>query len=301
LNLEGVLAQHVIDLQHLGIHGAIAAYLITDPEPTIIDPGPSTTLDRLHRGLAALGVEAAELRHVVLTHIHLDHAGATGHLAQANPALSVHVHSQGLPHMADPERLVSSTRRTFGESHDRLWGDVEPVPEGQLVAADAEGWNAPAALRAIPTPGHIVHHLSYLSEVDGTMYSGDSMGIILGKGAPSHPPTPPPSLDLAAWLKTLEMLGTYDPDRIAVTHFGIHGDFHERRAQLAESLGRLRDRVARALETGDMEDARRYHDEVVEQLQSYRGQGRIKEYFETFPAMSDWAGMRLYLERLAKT
>jgi glyoxylase-like metal-dependent hydrolase (beta-lactamase superfamily II) len=295
------LSQSVIDLQHLGLEGAIAAYLILDPEPTIIDPGPSTTLDRLHAGLQEDGVAPGDLRHVVLTHIHLDHAGAAGHLARANPDLTVHVHSHGLPHMADPERLVSSTRRTFGEAHDRLWGDVEPVPEDQLVPSDAEGWKSPASLSAIATPGHIVHHLSYLSEADGTMYSGDSLGIILGEGAPSHPPTPPPSLDLAAWFETLEMLGAYDPERIAVTHFGIHGDFHQRRVQLAESLGKLRDRVAHALETGDTEDAKRYHVEVVEHLQRYRGEGRISDYFETFPAMSDWAGMRLYLERLGRT
>ena len=132
------------------------------------------------------------------------------------------------------------------------------------------------------------------------MYAGDSIGIILGEGAPSHPPTPPPSLDLAAWNETLERLGSFDPDRIAVTHFGIHGDFQARRVQLAESLEKLRARVARAMETGDAEDANRYHAEVVEDLGRFRGDGQVKEYFETFPAMSDWEGMRLHLERLGK-
>lgn len=299
------MARKLIDLRHLGIEGGICAYLILDPEPTIIDPGPSTTLERLHAGLAEFGVSPMELRHVVLTHIHLDHAGAAGHLAQANPQLKVHVHAQGLPHMVAPERLVSSTRRTFGDAHDLLWGDVEPVPEAQLVASDAEGWASPASLRAIGTPGHIAHHLSYLSEADGTMYAGDSMGIILGEGAPSHPPTPPPSLDLAAWYQTLDMLGEFDPERIAVTHFGVHGDFHARRAQLVESLGKLRDRVERARKSSDpaesAADARRYHEEVVERLSEFRDQGTIRKYFKTFPAMSDWEGMRLHLERLEKT
>jgi len=291
----------LIDLEHLGVSGAIGSYLIADPEPTLIDPGPSTTLDRLTGELERLGLRTTDLRHLVLTHIHLDHAGASGHLARRSPELTVHVHSDGLPHMADPGRLVSSTRRTFGDAHDRLWGDVLPVPRAQLVAVESEDWKAPARLRSIPTPGHIVHHRSYLSEDDGTLYSGDSMGIILGEGAPGHPPTPPPSLDLEDWLETLERLGEYDPERIAVTHFGVHGDFHERRRQLARDLVALRERVARAMARGDDADARRYHNEVIERLSPFRGEGEIADYFETFPAESDWAGMKLYLKRLERS
>jgi len=299
--METALSHHLIDLQHLGVSGAIASYLMPGPEPVLIDPGPSTTLDRLSAELDRLGLTIGDLRHMVLTHIHLDHAGASGHLARQNPELAVHVHSHGLPHMADPERLVSSTRRTFGDMHDRLWGDVLSVPADQLVAAETADWSGPAGLQSVSTPGHIVHHLSYLSEDDGTLYSGDSMGIILGEGAPGHPPPPPPSLDVEAWLQTLERLGDYDPERIAVTHFGVHGDFHERREALAEDLIALRDRVARAMEAGDEDDARRYHEEVVERLASYRGEGEIAAYFETFPAESDWAGMRLYLKRLEES
>ena len=149
---------------------------------------PSTALDALRTGLADLGLAVRDLRHVVLTHIHLDHAGASGHLVRDNPVIRVHVHEDGAPHLADPEKLVASTRRTFGEAHDRLWGEVLPVPEPNLVSSSAEGWSHVTGLRSVATPGHLASHLSYVSERDGTFYAGDAMGIILGDGAPSHPP-----------------------------------------------------------------------------------------------------------------
>ena len=288
----------LIDLNHVGLEGAIGVYVITDPEPTLVDPGPSTTLETLRAGLEDLGLGVGELRHLVLTHIHLDHAGVSGHLARENPALRMHLHEDGLPHMASPEKLVASTRRTFGEDHDRLWGEVLPVPGECLVAANAPGWNHPARLRAIPTPGHLASHLSYLSERDGTFFAGDALGIILGEDAPSYPPTPPPSLDLAAWLETLEALEVYDVERVAVTHFGVHGGFHGRRVRLAEELVRLHDRVRRAIDENDLEDAERYHAEVVERLSPFRPAGAIGDYFGTFPAATDWEGMRFHIERM---
>jgi glyoxylase-like metal-dependent hydrolase (beta-lactamase superfamily II) len=290
-----------IDLRHVGIEGAIGVYVLTDPEPTLVDPGPSTALVALRAGLAELGLAVRDLRHVVLTHIHLDHAGASGHLVRDNPAIRVHVHEDGAPHLADPEKLVASTRRTFGEAHDRLWGEVLAVPETNLVSSNAEGWSHATGLRAVATPGHLSSHLSYLSEQDGTFYAGDAMGIILGDGAPSHPPTPPPSLDLATWLETLEMLADYDPERLAVTHFGVHRSFHERRAQLAQALADLHDRVRGALERGDSEDAMRYHEEVIERLAPFRDEGAIRKYFETFPAATDWEGMKFHIERMDRS
>ena len=121
-----------IDVIHLGLRGVISSYWIDGPEPAIVDPGPSTSLGGLEDSLAELGVELSDIRHVLLTHIHLDHAGGTGHLLSRFPHLEVHIHVDGAPHMADPERLVASTRRTFGEAHDRLWGEVMPVPADRI-------------------------------------------------------------------------------------------------------------------------------------------------------------------------
>ena len=110
----------------------ISPYWIDGPEPAIVDPGPSSSLDGLVGGLAELGVALTDIRHVLLTHVHLDHAGGAGHLVARAPQLQVHIHADGAAHMTDPERLVASTRRTFGEAHDRLWGDVTPIPAERI-------------------------------------------------------------------------------------------------------------------------------------------------------------------------
>ncbi|RMH19083.1 MAG: MBL fold metallo-hydrolase, partial [Gemmatimonadetes bacterium] len=192
------MSVHALDVEHLGLRGAITPYWIDDPEPTLVDPGPSTTLDALAAALERQGVRLGDVRHVVLTHVHLDHAGAAGHIAARAPEAVVWVHEAGAPHMADPERLVASTRRVFGEAHDRLWGEVLPVGAGRIrpLAGSAEAAGAgPPGLRVVPSPGHIAHHLAYLREADGTLFAGDALGIILAEGAPAHPPTPPPGVD----------------------------------------------------------------------------------------------------------
>ncbi|MEX2465360.1 MAG: MBL fold metallo-hydrolase [Gemmatimonadota bacterium] len=285
-----------IDLLHLGLEGAIACYLIDADEPTIVDPGPTTTLDRLVDELAGRGIGPRDLRHVALTHVHLDHAGATGHLVERFPEAVVHVHEDGASHMVDPERLVASTRRTFGDAHDRLWGEVKPVPE-ERVRAWREGERRPwRGLRAVPTPGHIAHHLGYLDERDGTLFSGDSLGIVLGEG-PTHPATPPPSVDLRAWERTLDEIGRIGPERAAVTHFGVHEDVEDRRNQLATRLAALETRVRAALETEDEYDAARFDEEVREELAPFMGREQVDRYFDMFSAATDWAGVAFYLKR----
>ena len=285
-----------IDLVHLGLEGAIACYLIDADEPTIVDPGPTTTLDRLTDELSVRGVGPNDLRHVALTHVHLDHAGATGHLLDRFPKAVVHVHEDGASHMVEPERLVASTRRTFGDAHDRLWGEVKPVP-AERVRAWREGAPGPwKRLRPVPTPGHIAHHLAYLDERDGTLYSGDALGIVLG-GGPTHPATPPPAVDLRAWERTLTDIGGVGPERVGVTHFGVHGDVEERRAQLQERLAALETRVRVALASGDEQDAARFDDEVRDELAPFVGREEVDRYFDMFSAATDWAGVAFYLKR----
>lgn len=285
-----------IDLRHLDLEGAIACYLIEHAEPTIVDPGPTTCLERLEEELRARGIGPDDLRHVVLTHVHLDHAGATGHLLERFPRAVVLVHEDGAPHMADPTRLVASTRRTFGEAHDRLWGEVRAVPRDRLRAwrpGERGPWKD---LRPIPSPGHIAHHVAWLDERDGTLFSGDSMGIVLA-GGPTHPPTPPPAVDLRAWPRTLEEIGRIGPERVAVTHFGVHEDVERRRVELGERLAALEARVRRALEEGDEQDAARFDAEVREELAPYMGREQVDRYFDMFSAATDWEGVAFYVKR----
>ncbi|HSG09417.1 MAG TPA: MBL fold metallo-hydrolase [Longimicrobiales bacterium] len=286
-----------LDLRHLDLEGAIAAYVLLGSEPTVIDPGPTPCLDVLREGLAGLGVGARDLRHIVLTHVHLDHAGATGQLVRDFPQATVHVHADGAPHMVDPEKLVSSTRRTFGDAHDRLWGTVLPVPADRIQAWRPRDRYPVKKLRALPTPGHISHHLAYLDEEEGMLFSGDSMGIVLGEEAPTHPPTPPPSVDLQAWERTLDDLAAVAPEHFGATHFGIHAHVPERIRQLREGLVAVERRVRDAVARGDLDDATRYDQEVRERLSPFREPGRVDEYFDMFTAATDWAGVKFYVER----
>lgn len=288
---------HCLDLHHLELPGAIAAYVLLGDEPTIVDPGPSTTLPRLRAGLEELGIGAGELRHIALTHVHLDHAGATGHLAEAFPHALVHVHVDGAPHMADPTRLVASTRRTFGEAHDRLWGEVRPVPRDRIRPWEPGAPGPWRGLRPLATPGHISHHVAYLDEAEGTLFSGDSMGIILSDEAPTHPPTPPPAIDLRAWEGTLAEIAAVAPERFGATHFGLHGRVQERVVQLREGLANLERRVRAAMARGDDGDAARYDREVRDSLAPYLGREEVERYFDMFTAATDYAGVRFYLER----
>jgi glyoxylase-like metal-dependent hydrolase (beta-lactamase superfamily II) len=285
-----------VDLEHLGLEGAIAVYVLADGEAALVDPGPSTTLERLRAELGRLGIGSADLRHILLTHVHLDHAGATGHLMDAYPRATVHVHVDGAPHMVDPTRLVASTRRTFGDAHDRLWGEVRPVPAHRIRTWSVGEADPVAHVRPIPTPGHIAHHLAYLDERDGTLFSGDSMGIVLSAEAPSHPPTPPPAVDLKAWARTLDEIAAVGPERFGATHFGLHGDVPDRARQMREKLEALEGRVRSALARDDTADAERYDREVREELAPFLGRAEVDGYFDMFRAATDWAGVRFYLE-----
>ncbi len=303
---------------------AIAAYRIEGPESTLVDPGPSPSLPAVIEKLEAAGDDPSELRHLVLTHVHLDHAGAAGHLAEMCPKLTVHVHVDAAPHLVDPERLVASTRRTFGDAYDQLYGDVKPIPADRLRVwrpreSAPVGGRGATTLRAIPTPGHIGHHLGFLDERDGTLYCGDALGIRLAPSAPVFPPTPPPSLDLAAWFHTLDELEVIGPERIAPTHFGMHpraeaesksvavgGAMATAAGRVDDTRGRIREfrsellrlalRVRAALETGDEgEDAERYGAEVRRRLEGHRDPEWIERFLDTFSPENDYRGMVRFL------
>jgi glyoxylase-like metal-dependent hydrolase (beta-lactamase superfamily II) len=221
-----------IDLIHLGTPHAIGCYLLdTDDGPALYDCGPSTTIDALKAGLAAEGLRLVDVRHLLLSHIHLDHAGATGTLVREHPALQVHVSEIGAPHLVDPSRLERSARRLYGDSFDLLWGELAPVPEANLhvVGDDVLG------LECFPTPGHASHHVSYLDR-DGTLYSGDSAGVRIQPGRYVMPPTPPPEFDLEIWLRTIDEIERREPERLALIHFGVADDPQRHLADLRLEL-----------------------------------------------------------------
>src|ERR1700747_2626794 len=199
-----------IDLHHLGRERIIASYLLdTDDGPALFDCGPSTTVQALKSGLADGGLALADVRHLMLSHIHLDHAGATGTLVREHPHLQVHVSEIGAPHLLDPSRLEQSARRLYGDTFDVLWGELAPVPEENVhVVGDRV-----LGLECFPTPGHASHHVCYLDR-DGTLFAGDAAGVRITPGKYVMPPTPPPELDVAAWDDTIATLEERAPERL---------------------------------------------------------------------------------------
>jgi glyoxylase-like metal-dependent hydrolase (beta-lactamase superfamily II) len=222
----------LIDLLHLGRSRVIASYLLGGDEPAIVDCGPTTCVAALEAGLTRRGLSLADLRHLVLTHIHLDHGGAAGVLVRMNPALTVHVSEIGAPHLADPSRLERSARRLYGDDFDRMWGELAPVPEANLRIAGERVLD----LEAFPTPGHASHHLSYLA-ADGACYAGDATGVRIPPATYLAPVAPPPDIDLEAWETTLAEIEARRPERLCLPHFGVIDD---PLAHIAEMRRRLR-------------------------------------------------------------
>jgi glyoxylase-like metal-dependent hydrolase (beta-lactamase superfamily II) len=232
-----------IDLRHLGNERVIGSYVVeTDDGLALHDCGPSTTVDALKAGLAERRLELHDLRHLLLSHIHLDHAGAAGALVREHPGLQVHVSEIGAPHLVDPSRLEASARRLYGDSFDRLWGELAAVPEENLhVVGDRV-----LGLDCFPAPGHASHQVAYL-HADGTLYAGDAAGVRIEPSTFVVPPTPPPDIDLEAWERTLREIERRGPQRLALTHFGVFGDLERHLTELRERLANWAERVRRGI------------------------------------------------------
>lgn len=226
------MALEPIDLLHQGAPRSIGVYLIdTDDGPALFDCGPASTIGALKEGLGRAGLVLGDVRHLLLSHIHLDHAGAAGTLVREHPGLQVHVSEVGAPHLLDPSRLESSARRLYGDTFDHLWGELAPVPLENLHVVDTRV----VGLDCFPTPGHASHHVSYLDR-DGTLYAGDAAGVRIQPGRYVLPPTPPPDIDVELWQQTIDEIERRDPDRLALVHFGVADDPSRHLAELRLEL-----------------------------------------------------------------
>ncbi|MDW8051516.1 MAG: MBL fold metallo-hydrolase [Armatimonadota bacterium] len=221
------LRTELIDLQFLGYPSAIAAYLLDDgSDAALVEVGPTNTAETLLSEVQARGVAVERIRHLMVTHIHLDHAGALGWLMQRLPNAVAYVHPVGAPHLVDPSRLLASASRLYGEMMERLWGEVVPVPSERLrVVHDGERLTvAGRTLIAIDTPGHARHHHVYLDEATGILFAGDIAGVRMPGTTYVRPPTPPPELDVEAWQASLAKLRQLPIRQLALTHFGLYDD-----------------------------------------------------------------------------
>jgi glyoxylase-like metal-dependent hydrolase (beta-lactamase superfamily II) len=224
-----------LDLNFLGIPGAIASYLIPHAHGAIlVESGPGSTISGLRTGLQSYGFTPADVTDVLLTHIHLDHAGAAGWLAAQGAR--IYVHPLGAPHMLDPEKLLASAKRIYGDQMDTLWGEFLPVPPEQLTVINDDDVVEIGSLlfRAIETPGHASHHYAYLYE--DICFSGDIGGVRLHGLPHLRLPMPPPEFNLELWRSSVKRLRFESFQRIAPTHFGIFTDAEWHLEALAKRL-----------------------------------------------------------------
>jgi glyoxylase-like metal-dependent hydrolase (beta-lactamase superfamily II) len=271
----------LIDVRHLGRERVIGCWQVGE---VLIDPGPSSALEGLLDGLGE-----SQPRALLLTHIHLDHAGAAGTLVKRWPELEVYVHEVGAPHLADPEKLLRSAARLYGDRMEELWGEVAPVPEQNLKALS--GGEEVLGFRVAYTPGHASHHVSFLHSDSGRAFVGDVAGVRIPPCELLLPPTPPPDIDVEAWLRSIETVKEWQPQSLGITHFEAvedpTGHLETMRAELGAAAG-----LARELSESEFEHMLRARmaacDEETEQA-----------YLQAMPPDQHWPGLRRYWEKRA--
>jgi glyoxylase-like metal-dependent hydrolase (beta-lactamase superfamily II) len=282
----------LIDVQHRGTGRVIGCW---DLDGALVDPGPESCMKNL---LAALEGEPTAL---LLTHIHLDHAGASGALVEHFPGLDVWVHARGAPHLADPSKLVRSAERIYGDEMEPLWGRVLPVPERNLRVLHG-GETVVVAGRELDveyTPGHAAHHVVYFDRSDGTAYVGDVGGVRIPPSDFIRPPTPPPDIDVELWERSIDLVAGRRPRRLGLTHFGAVDD-PERHLERAKRRLREQAELARRLlaKYGDTDEAMRgFVAEVSRQTREACDAETYAVFEQGAPVEQLWLGLRRYWKK----
>ena len=292
-----------VDLNFLGIPEIIATAVLHGPSGVaLIDPGPATTLDNLTASLTRMSISIADVRQVLLTHIHLDHAGATGSLVRQNPAIEVFVHERGAPHMIDPSKLLASAGRLYGLDMDRLWGDFLPVPPDRIRRLKGEERiNAgDRSLEVAYTPGHASHHVTYFDPSTRMAFVGDTAGIRRQGRDHVMPPTPPPDIDLDAWRVSEDRILSWDPDTLFLTHFG---PFHGARVHFQDMTERLASWsriVRRLLADASLDEDQRlnaFMSEALLELRRKLGPMEAEQYNRAGRLDYSWQGLSRYWKK----
>ncbi|HZR43060.1 MAG TPA: MBL fold metallo-hydrolase [Ktedonobacteraceae bacterium] len=256
----------LVSLPFQGEHEIVGSYLLAGKnELAIIDPGPGSTAEALLATLREAGFEPQDVTHLIATHIHLDHAGATGTLLHAMPQATVYVHSKGAPHLIDPSKLIVSASRIYGERMQELWGEIEAVPQARIHAF--EGGDvlnvAGRRLEVHYTPGHAVHHVIFFDVHSGELFAGDVAGVLLPGIDYVRPPTPPPDIDLEAWSESIDKLEYLRPDVLYLGHFGPTWNPSHHLERLRKKLFSWGEFVLSAMRDGKGEE------EIIRMLISY--------------------------------
>ncbi len=272
-----------IDVMHLGRDRVICAFEV---DGLIVDPGPASCVDTL---LDRLG--PVEPRALLLTHIHLDHAGATGVLCRRYPKLKVYVHERGARHLIDPSKLLASATRLYGDDMEELWGDVLPVPAERVT--ELAGGETVEGFRVAYTPGHAIHHVCYLHEDSGDAYVGDTAGVRIPPYEHTIAPTPPPDIDIEAWLDSLHTLAAWNPSSLCLTHFGQVTD-------VADQLHRIRCALTGQADSARLDGEERFIARLESDLDEATDRAAVESYEQAAPPDQLYAGLERYWRKKAE-
>jgi glyoxylase-like metal-dependent hydrolase (beta-lactamase superfamily II) len=282
---------HTLDLKLRGSSNALAAHVIkTDQGSILVDCGPESTLENLYSELER--VEARDLKYLLLTHIHLDHAGAAGRLSR-ELGLTVFVHAHGAKHLQDPTRLLASAKQIFGDRMTEIWGHIEPVKNLEILNGGELLELCDLKFEALYTPGHAVHHLAF--QLEDVIFAGDVAGVRIGHHQPV-PPTPPPDINLEDWRTSIELLKSRAAKTLYIAHFGRFDDVPSHLEMLLENLEQFAQISLVGLKIGESRD------EIAAQLRNAIGRLESDEfaggYVPASISTSDVAGLERYWRKV---
>jgi len=293
-----------VDLHWAGHPRSIASALLrSDDCVVLVDPGPSSTIPKVREQLAAHGLRISDLDALLLTHIHLDHAGASGSLVRENPRLRVYVHSKGAPHMADPSKLLASAGRLYGDRMERLYGEFLAVPQANLdIIEGGETLSLGSRqLVLVYTPGHASHHVTYFDASEGLAFVGDTAGIAIEGHPFILPATPPPDIDLELWSNSLDAIAALNPKRLFLTHFSFSDHPAQHIASYRERLLRLSDLVGKILSQGmdDAEASEMFIRSIADEAKQTLSPQEAEHYFFSGGVYLSWLGLARYRRKRA--
>ena len=291
----------ILDLEYRGRDRYIACCLLDgEGEIALLDPGPSSTINTLQRKLKDRGITVSDIGSILLTHIHFDHAGATGALVKLNPNIRVYAHSKGATHLRDPKRLVESASRVFGTSIEEFWGPFDPVPAqnlhtlygGELIAIGSREFEV------LYTPGHAVHHVSFFETSSKVAFVGDAAGVRINDSF-VYPATPPPDVDLGSIDNSLELIQARTPERLFLTHFGLMARVEWHIADFRDRLLRWSEFVRLSLEQqgDDSQRAREFSEMAKAELSSVLTKAEAAWFENLISFQQSWYGLARYWRR----
>jgi glyoxylase-like metal-dependent hydrolase (beta-lactamase superfamily II) len=288
-----------IDLNWVGHPRSIASALLRDGSTAaIIDPGPASTLATLRQELETRGLHIADLHFILLTHIHLDHAGATGALVRENPRIQVYVHQRGAAHLVDPSKLLHSASRLYGSEMQTLYGDFRPVPQANLRILEGGETLTVGSRRfsVLYTPGHASHHVTYFDSSDGTAFVGDTAGISINGHAYVLPATPPPDINFEIWEASLEAIAQLHATRLFLTHFSFAEKPESHLDSFRDRLRLWRELSAKILDStaDDAAATHRFAQEVVAEAAQFLSPGELGQYVFSGALNLSWLGLARY-------